>query len=106
MKKTTPLGFAIGVLLLTLPDTSSCQSSASKPNQTGSTATTKQYGCTESDIAHITALRATGPIHVDGLLDESDWQKAEKSPRFVDMASGEPAIYGTYAAVLWDDQNL
>lgn len=69
-------------------------------------ASTKLYGCSESDIAHYQARRATGPIRVDGLLDEPDWQKAEKSPRFVDMATGEAAIYGTQASAVWDDQNL
>ncbi len=64
------------------------------------------YGCTDSDIKHYTARRATGPIQVNGLLEETDWQKAEKSPRFVDMATGDPAIYDTKASVLWDDQNL
>lgn len=106
MRKTTHLGIVIGILLSIFPHTSSCQGSGSKPNQASGTTNTKQYGCTESDIAHITAHRATGPIRADGLLNESDWQKVEKSPRFVDMATGEPAIYGTHAAVLWDDQNL
>ena len=62
--------------------------------------------CSAKDIVHYTARRATGPITVDGVLDEPDWQKAEKSPRFVDMATGEPAIFGTRAAAVWDDQNL
>jgi hypothetical protein len=105
MKKTTLLGVALA-LLLASPGKSSCQSTASEPPQAGEKAAAAHYPCSESDIAHYTARRATGPIRVDGLLDEPDWQKAEKSPRFVDMATGEPAIYGTRAAVLWDDQNL
>src|SRR5215471_9430728 len=62
--------------------------------------------CSEKDVFHYTARRATGPIKADGLLDEADWQKVENSPRFVDMATGEPAFFGTRAAALWDDQNL
>jgi hypothetical protein len=62
--------------------------------------------CSAKDVFHYTAKRATGPVKIDGLLDEGDWQKAEKSPRFVDMATGEPAFYGTRAAAMWDDQNL
>jgi hypothetical protein len=62
--------------------------------------------CSEKDIVHYTARRATGPLKVDGVLGEPDWQKAEKSPRFVDMATGEPAFFDTRAAALWDDQNL
>ncbi|TEU14387.1 MAG: hypothetical protein E3J21_16000, partial [Anaerolineales bacterium] len=42
----------------------------------------------------------------DGLLDESSWQKAEKSPRFVDMVTGEPGLFDTRATALWDDDYL
>ena len=62
--------------------------------------------CSEKDIVHYTARRASGPIKVDGVPDEPDWQKAERSPRFVDMGTGEPALFATRAAALWDDQNL
>src|SRR5215467_3087466 len=62
--------------------------------------------CSEKDIFNYTARRAAGPIKVDGLLDEADWQKAEKSPRFVDMATGEQAFFATRAAALWDDRYL
>jgi len=67
---------------------------------------TGSYGCTAKDIAHYISRRAEGPIVVDGRLDEPSWQKAEKSPRFVDMVSGQPGFYDTRAAVLWDDQYL
>ena len=62
--------------------------------------------CAEQGIASYTARRAGGPIQVDGRLDEPSWQKAERSPRFVDMVSGEPGWYDTRVATLWDDQNL
>ena len=67
---------------------------------------TGSYGCTAADIAHYVARRAAGPITIDGRLDEPSWQKAEKSPRFVDMVTGAPGFYDTRAAVLWDDQYL
>ena len=105
MKKMALLGFAL-TLLLASPHKSFCQSAAADPPQAAAKTADMHYPCSDSDIAHYTARRATGPIRVDGLLDESDWQKAEKSPRFVDMATGEPAIYGTRAAALWDDENL
>ena len=62
--------------------------------------------CRVNSIAHYTSRRADGPIVVDGKLDEPSWQQAEKSPRFVDMVSGQPGFYDTHAAVLWDDQYL
>lgn len=39
-------------------------------------------------------------------LGQPDWEKAPRSPRFVDMVSGEPAWFDTRAAMLWDDENL
>ena len=60
----------------------------------------------QDQIAHYTAYRATGPILVDGSLDEESWQKAPRSPRFSDLIGGAPGIHDTRAAVLWDDENL
>ena len=60
----------------------------------------------ESRIARHTALRAAGPIAVDGRLEEADWKAAEKSPRFSDLVRGAPGIHDTRAAVLWDDVYL
>jgi hypothetical protein len=106
MKKTTLLVGAL-VLLVASPSKSSCQT-VSDPSKDGAEQkpAVAQNACSDSDIMHYTARRATGPIRVDGVLDEPDWQKVEKSVRFVDMATGESAIYGTRTAVLWDDQNL
>jgi Carbohydrate family 9 binding domain-like len=67
---------------------------------------TKRYGCSEDDVAHYTCYRTREPLMVDGRLTESAWQKAHRSPRFVDMVTGDPAFLDTRAAALWDDQNL
>ena len=53
-----------------------------------------------------TCYRTRSPLIVDGSLTESGWAKAPKSPRFVDMVTGDPAFFDTRAAVLWDDDNL
>jgi hypothetical protein len=63
-------------------------------------------GCSEEYIAHYTCCRAASPISIDGRLDEPAWQQAEWSPRFVDMATGDPALFDTRAAALWDDDYL
>jgi len=60
----------------------------------------------EEKIAHYTAHRTAAPIQIDGRLDESSWQAAPRSPRFVDLIYGEPAVHDTRAAVLWDDEYL
>jgi hypothetical protein len=67
---------------------------------------TISYGCSEDEIAHYTCYRTYEPLTVDGRLNEAAWQQAPKSPRFVDMVTGDPAIFDTRAAALWDDQNL
>jgi len=67
---------------------------------------TSEYGYSEEGLRHYTCCRAAGPITVDGRLDEESWQRAEKSPRFVDMVTGRPASLETRAAALWDDEYL
>ena len=53
-----------------------------------------------------TCYRTRTPLIVDGHLTEPAWSKAPRSPRFVDMATGDAAVLDTRAAALWDDDNL
>ena len=53
-----------------------------------------------------TCDRTRATPRIDGRLDEAAWQAAPKSPRFVDMVTGEPAFFDTRAEALWDDENL
>ncbi len=50
--------------------------------------------------------RTTGPVTVDGRLDEPAWQKAEGTPDFQDIEGGAKAKprFRTRAKMLWDDQ--
>jgi hypothetical protein len=57
-------------------------------------------------LARYTSRRVHGPIAIDGDLAKPCWQNAQKSGRFVDMVSGEPAFFDTRVASLWDDSNL
>lgn len=43
---------------------------------------------------------------MDGDLTKSPWSTASWTPRFVDMATGGPAVLGTEAAAIWDQENL
>lgn len=61
-----------------------------------------QYGCDETDVANYTSHMITGMIEVNGDLNKPLWQKAVKSSRFVDMVTGEPGLYDTRAAILWN----
>ena len=68
--------------------------------------TTSPFPWPEERIAHYTAHRVAAPLRIDGKLDEESWRLAPRSPRFVDLITGQPTIHDTRAAVLWDDTNL
>ena len=53
-------------------------------------------------------VRATGPIVVDGRLDEATWAQAPVAKDFIqnDPREGEPATYDTEVRVLYDDTAL
>lgn len=57
-------------------------------------------------MSQYTAYRTATPLSLEGSLSDPVWQRAPKSSRFVDMATGEPALLDTTCAVLWDDDNL
>ncbi len=62
--------------------------------------------CTENDIAHYNCKKINSTLQIDGDLNKPAWQNATRSNRFVDMVTGEPAIFNTQAAALWNDENL
>jgi hypothetical protein len=66
--------------------------------------------CTDQEIARYTCYRTRKPLvhaeSLDGSLSAPAWQRAPKSPRFVDVIGGTPALYDSRAAALWDDDYL
>lgn len=60
----------------------------------------------DRDIARYTCYRTQQPLVIDGHLSEAAWQRVPKSPRFVDMVTGDPAFFDTRAAALWDAENF
>ncbi len=54
------------------------------------------------------AVRATGPITLDGLPDEAAWNDAPMASHFLqnDPREGEPATFDTEVRVLYDDDAL
>jgi hypothetical protein len=54
------------------------------------------------------ATRATGPIELDGRLDETSWLTAALAKDFVqnDPREGEPATFDTEVRLLYDDEAL
>ncbi len=59
-----------------------------------------------NNIAHYTCYRTSGPIVIDGQLDEASWKLAPRSTPFVDIVTGAPTWFDTRVALLWDDENL
>jgi len=66
----------------------------------------QRHGCSDSEVGHYTCHRTSEKIAIDGKLSESVWERAPKSPRFVDMVTGAPGFLDTRMAALWDDENL
>ena len=60
----------------------------------------------KADKMEYICKRTPEPIKIDGDLTKPQWQKAEKSHRFVDVIGGNPGLYDTRAAVMWDDEAL
>jgi hypothetical protein len=56
----------------------------------------------------LTATRATGPIEIDGRLDEPSWAPAPIAKDFIqnDPREGEPATFDTEVRLLYDDDAL
>ncbi len=54
------------------------------------------------------ALRVTGPIVIDGALDEHDWSQAEVASKFVQSTprTGYAATLDTEVRILYDSRNL
>jgi hypothetical protein len=64
------------------------------------------------DTAHLQrrlpAVRATGPIAIDGMVDEAAWSSAPAASGFIqnEPREGAPATYDTEVRVLYDDEAL
>jgi len=65
-----------------------------------------RYGVGEDQLVHVDCPRAREPVVVDGDLGKPAWHGAPRSPRFVDMVTGGPALYDTRVACQWDDAHL
>jgi hypothetical protein len=66
----------------------------------------QRYGVGDDRLVEISCPRAVHPIPVDGDLTKPAWRDVARSPRFVDMVSGEPALYDTRVACQWDAERF
>lgn len=67
---------------------------------------TGRYGAAEDQLTHYTCLRTPVKPRLDGRLDGAPWTTAPRSPRFVDLVTGEPGFFDTRIASVWDDEAL
>ena len=65
-----------------------------------------QYGCDKKDVGHYTCFKTDEEIKIDGKLNEKSWETAPRSPRFVDLVTGQPGFWDTRIAALWNDNHL
>jgi hypothetical protein len=64
-------------------------------------------GAGSASLKHYRCVKATGPIVIDGRLDEFDWGIAERVGQFTRILYTYPEIkYHTEASLLWDDHAL
>jgi len=52
------------------------------------------------------AQKISSVISVDGNLNKVEWKNANWSKRFSDMVTGQPGMYNTQAAILWNETHL
>jgi hypothetical protein len=52
------------------------------------------------------AYKTSQPIHIDGLLNEDDWENSLWSDRFVDISTSTLPLYATQIKILWDSSFL
>ncbi len=84
----------------------SAHTGGASPGSSTVTGQPNNYGYNQDLCKHYTCYRSAGPVHIDGEVEKEDWKSVPRSPRFVDMTTGNSAILDTRAAVQWDDQNL
>ncbi len=59
----------------------------------------------ELPLSTYTVTRTTGPIVIDGVIDEADWQRAEEFT-LVETNTGKPVPLKSTVKFLWDDECL
>jgi hypothetical protein len=57
---------------------------------------------TAASLPRLIARRRTGPVKLDGQLDEPDWQAAQRTEPFVNTMNGGPGSFRASAQVLYD----
>lgn len=103
---------ALGLLIaqvVVLPPPAAAQEAPARPGGrvAASASPTINYDTARLD-RRLTAVRAAGPIALNGRLDEPSWASAPMAHNFVqnDPREGEPATFDTEVRVVYDDDAL
>ncbi|MCC7534815.1 MAG: carbohydrate-binding family 9-like protein [Deltaproteobacteria bacterium] len=57
-------------------------------------------------LPSLVVRRASGPIEIDGQLEDAPWRESRTTARFVNTMNGSPAQPNAQVVALWDDENL
>jgi hypothetical protein len=60
----------------------------------------------EMPVPRLIARRATGPIQIDGKLNEADWKAAQNTDGLVNPLSGQPGAFEARVQVLYDAEAI
>ena len=67
-----------------------------------------RYDPTKVERPTVQAVRTSGPIALDGVLDEPAWERAPVAKNFIqsDPSEGQPAVEQTEVRILYDDDAI
>jgi len=57
-------------------------------------------------VPTLRVTKASGPIRLDGKLDDAAWQTATRTARLVDTMTGAPVEFAATTRMTWDDTNV
>jgi hypothetical protein len=101
------VAFALISFLTGFPSDAAARQQNRPQNTNGTAAVAIDYDTARLE-RRIDAVRASGPIALDGALDEPSWATAPMATHFLqnDPREGEPATYDTEVRVLYDDEAI
>lgn len=91
------------------PSDAAAQQQQNPPQNTNGAASAASIDYSTARLERrLEAVRATGPITLDGALDEPSWADAPRATHFIqnDPREGEPATYDTEVRVVYDDEAI
>src|SRR5262245_58154876 len=97
----------MAILLTSAAAAAQQQPTTARASGTPSSAPAIDYNTAHAE-RRLTTVRSTGPITLDGALDEPAWATAPIATHFIqnDPREGQPATYDTEVRTLYDDDAI